>query len=74
MKPESQLKLLQLQTQLVVTEMNLFEVYALSILEHFQAFFDHVITGYSKVLRVKSGKEKDQILFVDTYEQALLKA
>ena len=35
MEADTQMKLLQLQTQLVVTEMTLFEVYALQILEHF---------------------------------------
>ena len=35
MKGEQELKNLQLQTQLVVSEMTLFEVYSLSILERF---------------------------------------
>ena len=32
------------------------------------------MVGFSKVLRIHSGKEEDQIAFVDTYEQALFKS
>ena len=46
MKGQQELKNLQLQTQLVVSEMTLFEVYSLSILERFQGFFDHISAGF----------------------------
>lgn len=66
---------LQLQTQLTLTEFYLFEAYALTILEHLPAFFDHVIQGFAKVRQVQDLKEnKDQFLFADTFQSALLKA
>jgi hypothetical protein len=59
---------LQLQTQLVATEMTLFEVYSFSILEHLQQFFNHVIQGFQKIAK------SDQTLFADIYKYSLLKA
>lgn len=51
--------------------MSLFEVYTFSILQHFKAFFDHVISGFMKV---RSEESEKQILFSDTYRFAVLKA
>lgn len=63
------LKYFQLQTQLTLTEFYLFEAYALSVLEHFPSFFDHVIQGFSKVKQATTGsarKSNEQVLFADT--------
>jgi hypothetical protein len=45
---KGQTNLLPLQTQLITTEMTLFEVYSFNILEHLQAFFTHIIDGFTK--------------------------
>lgn len=56
-----------------MTEFSLFEAYALSILEDLPVFFNHVIQGFAKV-KESLTSASDEILFVDTFQAALLKA
>lgn len=57
-----------------MTEFSLFEAYALSILEDLPVFFNHVIQGFAKVKESLTSSASDEILFVDTFQAALLKA
>lgn len=58
---------MQLQTQLVITQYTLFEVYAFTALDKFHAFFHMTIAGLKKA-------QNSHIVLADIYRHALLKA